>query len=141
MPHAAAPSVHLYFNGNCKQAFDYYKSVLGGEFETLMTYRDAPGDIPPPETNPDHVMYVSLPVGGGRIMGGDVPESFLYGYTLGNNFALTLNVEEKEEADRLFAALSEGGSMHMEMHDAFWGSYFGFCRDQFGVNWQINCGG
>ncbi|MDE0021187.1 MAG: VOC family protein [Candidatus Poribacteria bacterium] len=132
------PSVYLHFNGNCREAFEFYRSVFGGEFTTLSAFREAPVDIPHiSESDMDKIMHVSFPVHGDELMGSDLPESF--GLLQGNNFAVNVSPETREEADALFAALSEGGSVRMPMSDAFWGAYFGACADKFGVIWYISC--
>ena len=131
------PSVYLHFNGNCREAFEFYRSVFGGEFTTLSAFGEAPVDIPHiSESDKDKIMHVSFPVHGDELMGSDVPESF--GLLQGNNFAVNVSPETREEADALFAALSEGGSVRMPMSDAFWGGYFGACTDKFGVSWYIS---
>ncbi len=131
------PSVYLHFNGNCREAFEFYRSVFGEEFTTISAFRDAPVDIPNiSEDDMDMIMHVSFPVYGDELMGSDVPDSF--GLNQGNNFAVSVSPETRGEADALFAALSEGGSVRMPMSDAFWGGYFGACVDKFGVAWYIS---
>ena len=131
------PGVYLHFNGNCREAFEFYRSVFGGEFAAISIFGDAPVDIPDlTDADKGKVMHVSLPIHGEELMGSDVPESF--GLRQGNNFAVHIFPETPAEADALFAALSEGGSVRMPMSDAFWGGYFGACTDRFGVSWYIH---
>ncbi|MDE0022158.1 MAG: VOC family protein [Candidatus Poribacteria bacterium] len=132
--------VYLYFNGNCREAFEFYKSAFGGEFSSVSVFRDAPIEMPGiPEADMDNIMHICLPVGGGELRGSDLPESF--DLRPGNNFAANVFLETREEAEAVFEALSEGGVVYQPMEDAFWGGYFGACADRFGVNWHINCGG
>jgi len=128
---------YLNFNGNCIQAFDFYKSVFGGEFQTKMTFGEMPGDcaVDPSESN--NIMHVSLPIGDSTLMGSDSPTQ--YGEVkFGNNYAISVNALSEEEADRLFGGLSAGGNAMMPMAKMFWGDYFGMVTDKFGVQWMIS---
>jgi len=133
-------NTYLTFNGNCAEAFDFYKSVFGGEFQSISTFAEMPPDpkYPIPEADHDKIMHVSLPLGGNSVlMGSDSTESFGLA-TVGDNFSLSLDVDSKEEADQLFTQLSAGGAIEMPMNETFWGSYFGSFRDKFGVRWMIS---
>ncbi len=133
-------STYLNFNGNCREAFEFYRSVFGGEFAILETFRNMPpGEMPMPEEELDHVMHVSYPIGSSVLMGSDVPSGFGPPHVAGNNFSVSVSPESREEANRIFGALSEGGNVTMELQDMFWGAYFGSCTDRFGINWQVNC--
>ena len=133
-------SIYLNFNGNCREAFDFYRTVFGGEFAVLETFRNMPpGEISMQEEELDKVMHVSYPIGSSVLMGSDVPSGFGPPHVSGNNFSVSVSPESREEANRIFGALSEGGNVTMELQDMFWGSYFGSCTDRFGVNWQVNC--
>ena len=138
----ASLNVYLNFPGNCEEAFLFYKTVFGGEFPYIGRYRDIPqqeGMPPLPDGAGEKIMHVSLPMGGGAIlMGADAVEGFGPPLTVGNNYSLSLNVDSREEAERLFAALEDGGSVVMPMGDTFWGAYFGMCVDRFGINWMIS---
>ena len=132
------PSVYLHFNGNCREAFEFYRSAFGGEFTSISTFGDAPIDIPNiSDADRDKIMHVILPVHGDELMGSDVPEGF--GLRQGNNIAVQVHPETRAEADALLDALSEGGSVLEPMGDAFWGGYFGACIDKFDISWHINC--
>ena len=129
---------YLIFNGNCGAAFDFYRSVFGGDFLTKAPYSEMPGSTPLPESEGNLIMHVSLPVGNGTIlMGSDGPPS-QPPVEIGNNVMLAVIPDSREDADRIFAALSEGGTVKMPMQDVFWGAYFGMLTDRFGINWQIN---
>lgn len=129
---------YLTFNGNCEEAFEFYRSVFGGEFATVMRMGDVEG-MPVPDDAKDKVMHVALPIGEIAIlMGSDTVEGLGPSVTIGNNFGVAIGTKEKIEADRLFNGLSAGGTVTMPMADAFWGGYFGMFTDKFGVNWMVN---
>ena len=133
-------NVYLNYNGNCEEAFNHYKSVFGGEFSMFSRFSDMPsGEEPMPASEADKILHVSLPVGtaGCVLMGSDCPPSFTNGIQ-GNLFNVSINADSKEEADRLFSALSEGGNVGMPIANMFWGAYFGMCTDKFGVQWMVN---
>jgi PhnB protein len=130
---------YLTFNGNCEEAFEFYKSVFGGEFTGIMRFDSMDcGDQPMSESEKNKVMHVALPIGGGSIlMGSDTPEA-MGKVTDGSNFAIAIAPDSKEEADRLFDGLSAGGQATMPMDNAPWGGYFGMFTDKFGFAWMIN---
>ena len=131
-------NAYLTFKDNCRQAFEFYRSVFGGDFMGgMQSFGDGPPDMDVPEAERDLVMHVSLPIGDGVLMGSD-SASFGPPLTPGNNFSLSIAPDSKEEADSLIAKLSDGGTVTMPMQDQFWGAYFGTCTDKFGINWMIN---
>ena len=132
-------SAYLNFDGNCREAFEFYRSVFGGEFDIIETFRNAPGDMELPENELDNIMHVSFPVGSSVLMGSDVPSIFGVSVKQGNNFWISFSATSREQSDAVFGKLSDGGSVSMPMQEMFWSSYFGACTDKFGVNWQINC--
>ena len=132
-------SAYLNFDGNCREAFEFYRSVFGGEFAVMETFRNGPSDMEMPEEELDNIMHVSFQVGTSVLMGSDVPSTFGAPHKPGNNFSLSFNATSREESDDLFGKLSDGGEVNMPMQDMFWGSYFGACTDKFGIGWQINC--
>lgn len=136
-------NVYLTFKGDCEEAFNFYKSVLGGEFSYLSRFGEMPPSdkCPPvPEKDKDLIMHVSLPISKETVlMGSDSSEAFGPLPTQGNNFSLSLNTESTEEADRIFAALSAGGNVIMPMDKTFWGSYFGMFTDKYGIQWMVSC--
>jgi PhnB protein len=135
-------SIYLNFQGNTAEAFLYYKSVFNTEFSAPIMYmKDMPqqeGAPKLPENEMNAVMHVALPILGGTvIMGTDMLESMGHKLIVGNNVTLNLEPDTKEEADRLYAALSAGGSDAAPMRQEFWG-YWGCCLDRFGVRWMFN---
>lgn len=138
----ASVSIYLNFMGNAEDAFNHYKNVFGTDFAgPMMRMKDAPRREGMPslaESELNKVMHVALPIlGGTMLMATDLLESM--GYTLkeGNNFTISLNPDTREEADRLFRGLSEGGADAVAPHDEFWG-YWGTCKDRFGIRWMFN---
>ena len=130
-------NTYLTFEDNCRTAFEFYRSVFGGEFLFIQTFGDGPADMGVPEDKRDLIMHVTLPVGAGVLMGSD-SAGFGPKFTAGNNFSLSLHPETREQADELFAKLSADGAVEMPMQEQFWGAYFGSLTDQFGIRWQIN---
>ena len=136
---SAIPLVtYLHFNGNCREAFDFYRSVFGGEYLMVSTFADGPPDMGVPESDHDKIMHASLSIGDGELMGSDMPSNFGPSPVAGNNFSLSYSPRSREEADEMFAKISEGGTVTMPMEEMFWGAYFGSCRDKFGINWQLD---
>jgi PhnB protein len=137
----ATPSPSLTFNGNAEEAFNFYKSVFGGDFLSLMRWKDMPGSKMPPEDS-NKIMHIALPVGkaGVLIMGGDMPGHMAQHLKSGNNFTVSLDCESKEEATKLYRGLAAGGQEdpQMPLGDSFWGSYFGMLTDKFGIRWMVN---
>ncbi len=131
-------NTYLHFNGNCREAFEFYRSVFGGEFAFIDTFANGPEDFEVPEEELDNIMHVSLPIGSSVLMGSDTPSSFGPA-NMGNNFSISCLTQSREETDELFAGISEGGTVTCPLADMFWGAYFGSCTDRFGINWQFNC--
>ncbi|ELR70212.1 PhnB protein [Fulvivirga imtechensis AK7] len=142
----ATVSTYLNFERNTEEAFNFYRSVFGGEFfgDGIMRMGDVPAtDGMPPcaEGDKNLVMHVELSIlGGHSLMGTDAPESMGFKLNKGNNVHINLQPDTRKETDRLFKALSEGGQVTMELQEMFWGDYFGSCTDKFGVHWMFNCG-
>jgi PhnB protein len=132
---------YLNFQGNTEEAFNFYKSVFGGEFEGgIMRFKDAPAD-PNQKISADEqnkVMHIALKIGDSMLMGTDCLTSYNQTVNFGNQTSLCINPPTKEEADRIFAALSEGGKVDMPMSEMFWGDYFGSFTDKFGILWMIS---
>ncbi|MBA2763041.1 MAG: VOC family protein [Segetibacter sp.] len=134
----AAVAPYLNFNGNTEEAFDFYKSVFGGEFSMVMRFKDVPSENQMGESNGDKIMHISLPLGQGTtLMGSDVPEMYDKAI-IGTNISISINTESEEEADKIFNGLSAGGQVSMPMEKAFWGSYFGMFKDKFEINWMVS---
>ncbi|OGT73934.1 MAG: glyoxalase [Gammaproteobacteria bacterium RIFCSPLOWO2_02_FULL_57_10] len=141
----ASVSTYLNFPGTTEQAFMYYKKVFGTEFIGAITrMRDVPADPSQPplaEADLDLICNIALPITGGHLlMGTDACESMGFHLVQGNNVFITLHPESREETDRLFAALAEGGQVDMPLQDMFWGDYFGTLTDRFGTKWMFNFG-
>jgi PhnB protein len=134
----ATINTYLNFNGNTLEAFNFYKSVFGGEFSALQHFKDGPGGDKMPAAEQNKIMHVALPVGGNVIMGTDVSAS-MTPVVFGTNSSISIESANKEEADKLFDGLSAGGNVGMPLQKMFWGAYFGYFTDKFGVQWMINC--
>lgn len=128
---------YLNFNGNTEEAFNFYKSVFGGEFTAVMRFKDTPGCENMPEVEQNHIMHISLPMGANILMGTDVPKS-MEQVTFGSNNSICIDAESRDEADRFFNGLSDGAKITMPMDDMFWGDYFGSLFDKYGVQWMIS---
>ena len=135
-------SIYVNFGGNCREAFEFYRSVFGGEFSNVMAFSDMPpsDETPIPDGWQDKVMHVSFPIGNSVLMGSDMPPGFGPPLTVGTNYSVSFGASSRDEADRVFAAISEGGQVTMDLADMFWGDYFGAVTDRFGVNWQVSLG-
>ena len=129
-------NTYLTFDGNCREAFDYYRSVFGGAYTAFQTFGEAPPDMPVPDDKKDQVMHVSLPIGASTLMGSDNPMG--PPRAVGTNFSIAINPDSREQCDRFFAQLSEQGEVTMALQDTFWGAYFGSCQDRFGINSMVN---
>lgn len=131
---------YLNFNGNTEEAFNFYRSVFGGEFKILQRFKDTPEAGKVPEADRDKIMHIALPIGDGNIlMATDALESAGQKLTEGNNFSLALSAGSEAEADKLFNALSDGGKVIMPLGRTFWGAYFGMVNDRFGIQWMVDC--
>ena len=138
-------STYLNFERETEAAFNFYKSVFGGEFGGQGFMRM--GDIPPQDGMPPLadgdkklVMHVELAITAGhKLMGTDAPESMGFKLNKGNNTHINLGPDTRKDTKKLFDALSKGGVITMELQDMFWGDYFGSCVDKFGINWMFNC--
>jgi PhnB protein len=130
---------YLNFDGNAEEAFNFYKSVFGGDFLTIQRIKEVPGAEQYPVNEQNRIMHVALPIGQGSIlMASDILPSMGHKLTIGNNFHITINPQSESEADKLFKALSAGGKVTMPLEKAFWGAYFGMLTDKFGVQWMVN---
>jgi PhnB protein len=140
----ARVSTYLNFPRNTQEAFNFYKSVFGGEFSGggVAHFRDIPpseGMPPIAEEDKGLIMHIELPIlGGYLLMGTDAPESMGFKVNYGNNVYISLEPDSKAEVKRLFDALSAGDKITMDLQDMFWGAYYGSCTDKFGVQWMFN---
>ncbi|WP_340114429.1 VOC family protein [Maribellus mangrovi] len=134
-------NVYLLFDGNCEEAFNFYKAAFGKEFEMINRFKEMPpvnGQPAMPAEDAEKIMHVSLPIDGDSVlMGSDSGADMSEHYKAGNNFSVSISTETRSEADRLFAAISDDGEITMAMEDTFWGEYFGMFTDKFGISWMI----
>lgn len=138
----ASINPYLIFNGNCEEAFMFYKSVFGGEFPYIGKFSDMPPsddpNCPPPSPEEaNRIMHVSLPIGNTVLMGSD-STSQSGDVAIGANISISINTDSRAEADKLFNGLSAGGNVVMPMQNTFWGAYFGMFVDKFSIHWMIN---
>lgn len=135
----AALNPYLNFDGKTEEAFNFYKSVFGGEFDVLQRIKEIPGGDQYPPNEQNRVMHVSLPIGkSGTLMGSDTLPSMGHTLTQGNNVHLAISPDSEQEAKRIFDGLSAGGKVVMPLEKTFWGALFGMFSDKFGVLWMVN---
>jgi len=139
----ARTSTYLNFPRQTEEAFNFYKSIFGGDFNGgIHRFSEVPpqeGMPPLPEGDKNLVMHVELNITGGHaLMGTDAPESMGFTVNMGNNVHISLEPDTKDETKRLFDVLSNGGKVTMELQDMFWGAYYGSCTDKYGVQWMVN---
>lgn len=134
-------NVYLNFDGNCEEAFNFYKSVLGGEFSYVGKFKDMPAQegAKPMEIDGNRIMHICLPISKETmLMGSDTGGEWTANFKQGNNFTISIHTDSKYEADRLFKGLASEGQATMPMNQTFWGDYFGMLTDKFGINWMIS---
>ena len=130
---------HINFNGNAEEAFNFYKSVFGGEFAKIIRLKDiSSSEFPVAENDANKIMHIALPIGKNILMGNDVPQSMGQVNEAENRSKISISAESREEADKLFNALSAGGRIEVPISDSPWGSYFGMFRDKFGIEWMVD---
>ncbi|MFZ2593792.1 MAG: VOC family protein [Minisyncoccia bacterium] len=130
---------YINFNGNAEEAFTFYKSVFGGEFTRIARFKDmASSEFQVSEKEENKIMHIALPIGTNMLMGNDVPEIMGKTNENENRSKISINCESKEEADRLFAGLTVGGTVEFPIGDSPWGSYFGMFRDKYGIEWMVD---
>lgn len=136
----ATTNIYLTFNGNCEEAFNFYKSVFGGEFTHLSRFGEMPdgGENKVTEADKEKIMHVGLPIGSSILMGSDTGEEWAPLFLQGNNFSISVTAFSKDEANKLFADLALDGKITMPLADMFWGDYFGMLTDKFGINWMVS---
>lgn len=130
---------YLNFDGKAEEAFNFYRSVFGGEFAGgVHRMGDAPGCENLPAEEKNRVMHIALPIGGDLLMASDIVPSIGHKLVEGNNNHISIFPGSREEADRLFNGLSAGGTVEMPLADQFWGDYYGSFTDKYGVKWMVN---
>ncbi|MEI2758083.1 MAG: VOC family protein [Bacteroidia bacterium] len=137
----ASINPYIHFNGNAEEAFNFYKSVFGGEFVTIVRFKDMPSnpDFPMSEKEANKIMHIALPIGKTDVlMASDTPESMGKHNENETRSKISISTENKEEADKLFNGLSAGGKIECPLEDSPWGSYFGMFRDKYGIEWMVD---
>lgn len=130
---------HINFNGNAEEAFNFYKSVFGGEFATIVRFKEMSSpEHPVSESEGNKIMHIALPIGQNVLMGNDVPEFMGRVDENENRSKISIGAESREEADKLFNGLSAGGSVEVPIGDSPWGSYFAMFRDKYGIEWMVD---
>ena len=132
-------NIYLNFAGNTEEAFKFYKSVFGGEFSSVVRFKDFPMEgVKIPKKDENKIMHIGLPVGKDVLMASDSLESLGQKLVQGNNVHISAHPESKAEADRIFKALAAGGAIEMPIANQPWGDYYGSLKDKFGVLWMVN---
>jgi PhnB protein len=127
---------YLVFNGQCEAAFKFYAKCLGGKIEAMMTHAGTPAaEHVPPEWR-DKILHARMVVGDAALMASDAPPDR---YQKPQGFSVSIQINNRTEAERIFRALSENGTVQMPFEQTFWASGFGMCVDQFGIPWMVNC--
>ena len=133
---------HLLFKGNTEEAFEFYKSVFGGEFAMILRMKDLPNDPNNPisESEGNKIMNIALPIGKSNIlMGSDVVEQFMdQELVTGNRYTIAISAESKDEAENIYNGLSADGFIEIPLAESHWGSYFGMFADKYGIQWMID---
>jgi PhnB protein len=130
-------NTYLTFDGQCEEAFSFYARTLGGSVQSLFRHGETPGADHVPEEWRNKVMHATLSLPGGILMGSDAPPGSASSARAG--FALALHPQEPADAERIFSALAEGGTVQMPIQETFWSVRFGMLTDRFGIPWMINC--
>ena len=134
----AAINPYINFNGNAEEAFTFYKSVFGGEFASIVRFKDlASSEFPVAENEANKIMRIVLPIGTTTLIANDVPEVMGRVNENENRSKISVSAESREEADAIFAGLSVGGTVEMPMDESPWGTYFAMFRDKYGIEWTV----
>jgi len=129
---------YINFNGNAEEAFNFYRSVFGGEFETVVRFKDLESsEFPVPETEADKIMRIALPIGGNVLIANDVPESLGPVNENENRSKIAVQAQSREEFERIFSGLSADGTVEMPLGDSPWGTHFAMFRDKYGIEWTV----
>lgn len=131
-------NTYLNFDGKAEEAFNFYKSVLGGEFASFQRMNATPegGQLAADEQN--RLMHVALPVGNGMLMASDIAPSMGHKLTVGNNYYVSIHAASEDEGRKIFNGLSAGGKIEAPFEKMFWGAFWGAFTDKFGVQWMVN---
>jgi PhnB protein len=129
---------YINFNGNAEEAFNFYKSVFGGEFGKIVRFKDLAGpEFPVSEKEANKIMRIVLPIGGSTLIANDIPESMGRVSENENRSKIAVFAQTKEEADKMFNGLSDGGTVEMPMAESPWGTYYAGFRDKYGIEWTV----
>lgn len=129
---------YINFNGNAEEAFDFYKSVFGGEFGSVVRFKDLESpEFPVAENEANKIMRITLPIGGNILIANDVPEVLSRVSEDENRSKISVTAESREEADKIFTGLTQDGTIEMPLGESPWGTYFGMFRDKFGIEWTV----
>jgi PhnB protein len=135
----ASINPHINFNGNAEEAFNFYKSVFGGEFRKIIRFKDiSVPEYPIAANEANKIMHIALPIGKTVLMANDVPEDMGRTNENENRSKIVISAESKEEAHKLFSGLSAGGQIEVPITDSPWGTYFGMFRDKYGIEWMVD---
>ncbi len=131
---------YIHFNGNAEEAFNFYKSVFGGEFSMVMRFKDLNiPESPMTESEENKIMHIALPIGkSDLLMGSDTPKAMGIHNENETRSKISITTDSKDEADKIFNSLSVGGQIEMPISDSPWGAYFGMFRDKFGIEWMVD---
>jgi PhnB protein len=129
---------YLIFSGNCEEAFNFYKSVFGGDFINFSRFSEVPSDQAFPEEEKEKIMHVALPVGKGSVLMGSDSPARMGKVTEGTNFSISIHTDSEKQTDDIFNKLSAGGMVTMPVNKTFWGAYFGMLTDKYGINWMVS---
>jgi PhnB protein len=131
---------YINFNGNAEEAFTFYQSVFGGEFGTIVRFKDmASSEFPVPVSEENKIMRIVLPIGTNMLIANDVPAQMGPVSENENRSKIAISADSREEAERLFLGLSAGGSVEMPLAESPWGTHFAMWRDKFGIEWTVEC--
>lgn len=129
---------YLTFDGSCQEAFDFYRSVFGGEYSSMQRFSEGPPEMPIAPEDADKVMHVSLPLADGQVLMGSDQPAGRGGVNAGNTISISIGPDSADEGRRIFEALAAGGTVVMPYETQFWGADYGMCIDRFGIGWMVN---
>jgi PhnB protein len=127
---------YLNFEGTCREAMEFYAKILGGKILAMMTFADMPSDQPPSPETRDMIVHARIAIGDEVLMASDAPSDR---FEKPQGFSVTLNIKDPAEAERVYNALAEGGTVMMPLGETFWAQKFAMLKDRFGTPWMINC--
>lgn len=128
---------YLNFDGKCEEAFEFYRSIFGGEFQDLSRFSEMPGGDQD-DGDSDRLIHVALPIGDGQVLMGSDTRSDMPAPSAGDAVHVNIAPDDEDESRRIFEALAEGGTVTMPYERQFWGADFGMCTDKYGINWMVN---